>query len=119
MRGVRRHRRSRAPRALQVPPTRLHPGRPARPGGGRTPAPGRRRMTMAARTPDPNYRWWTDHGQAWPGEVERRKGYMPIYSIQEVLLAEYLSRNAPASVLEFGCGFGRHLAYLSRVPGLT
>jgi SAM-dependent methyltransferase len=76
-------------------------------------------MTMAVRTPDPNYRWWSDHGQAWPGEVERRKGYMPIYSIQEVLLAEYLSRNAPARVLEFGCGFGRHLAYLSRVPGLT
>jgi SAM-dependent methyltransferase len=43
---------------------------------------------------------------------------MPIYLIQEVFLAEYLSRQGPAKVLEFGCGFGRHLSYLNQIPGL-
>src|SRR6185295_11654699 len=74
---------------------------------------------MADAIVDANYRWWQEHGGGWPGEVAQRKGHMPIYSIQEVFLAEYLSRHAPARVLEFGCGFGRHLAYLSRIPGLT
>lgn len=65
-----------------------------------------------------NYQWWQANGQSWPDEVRHRKQFMPIYHIQEVFLAEYFGRNAPASVLEFGCGFGRHLSYLTRIPGL-
>ena len=65
-----------------------------------------------------SYKWWQLHGGSWPEEIERRKAFMPIYHIQEVFLAEYLSRNAAARVLEFGCGFGRHLEYLTRIEGL-
>jgi len=66
----------------------------------------------------PNYDWWRSHGGGWRSEVERRKRSMPIYHLQELLLQDYLGRCAPANVLEFGCGYGRHLSYLRQVPGL-
>lgn len=65
-----------------------------------------------------NYSWWQQHGGGWPAEIERRRAYMPIYHLQEIILAEYFSRYAPQRILEFGCGFGRQLSYLSRIPGL-
>lgn len=68
--------------------------------------------------PPKNYRWWQDHGQGWAEEVALRKARMPIYHLQEIFLEEYLSKAAPAKVLDFGCGFGRHLEYLRRVPKL-
>jgi len=64
-------------------------------------------------------RWWRRHGGQWPEEIRRRLRRLPYYHIQQILLAEALSRCAPARVLEFGCGFGRHLAYLRRIDGLT
>ena len=63
-----------------------------------------------------NYRWWQDHGKEWFDEVTRRKASMPIYHLQEIFLEETISRSAPARVLEFGCGFGRHLEYLRKIP---
>jgi len=75
-------------------------------------------MAVVSRREGNNYQWWQEHGESWPEEIKRRKGFAPIYHIQEIFLAEYLSRNAPAKVLEFGCGFGRHLKYLSRIEGL-
>ena len=68
--------------------------------------------------PPKNYRWWQDHGAGWFDEVAARKAHMPIYHLQEMFLDEYFSELAPAKVLEFGCGFGRHLEYLRRVPKL-
>ncbi|MGB0621135.1 MAG: methyltransferase domain-containing protein [Myxococcota bacterium] len=68
--------------------------------------------------PPKNYRWWQDHGDGWRDEVAARKAYMPIYHLQEIFLEEYFARVAPGKVLEFGCGFGRHLEYLRRIPKL-
>ena len=68
--------------------------------------------------PPKNYRWWQEHGAGWAEEVLARKARMPIYHLQEIFLQEYFSRAAPAKVLEFGCGFGRHLEYLRRIPKL-
>ena len=65
-----------------------------------------------------NYVWWRDVGGAWPAEIARRKRYRLPYHLEEVVVAEYLSRYAPARVLEFGCGFGRHLRYLREIDGL-
>ena len=68
--------------------------------------------------PPKNYRWWQDHGSGWRDEVADRKSYMPIYHLQEIFLEEYFARVAPGKILEFGCGFGRHLEYLRRIPKL-
>jgi SAM-dependent methyltransferase len=38
--------------------------------------------------------------------------------MHEVFLSGYFSMLGPCKVLEFGCGFGRHLNYLRRIPGL-
>jgi len=65
-----------------------------------------------------NYRWWQEHGGIWSDEVSARKAHMPIYHLQEIFLEEYFSQVAPAKVLEFGCGFGRHLEYLRRIRKL-
>ena len=65
-----------------------------------------------------NYRWWQEQGGSWKAEIERRKRNMPIYHLQEIFLADYLRRCGPARVLEFGCGYGRHLRYLREIAGL-
>ena len=65
-----------------------------------------------------NYRWWQENGEIWAGEVARRKTFDLYYFIQEAFLSEYLWLNRPARVLEFGCGFGRHLRYLAETPGI-
>jgi len=67
---------------------------------------------------DKSYRWWREHGGRWPAEIKNRLGRIPYYHIQQILLADAISRCAPAKVLEFGCGFGRHLAYLRHIPGV-
>jgi len=66
----------------------------------------------------PNYLWWQRVGAAWPDEVKRRKRHRLLYHVEEVFLAEYFARQAPARVLEFGCGFGRHLRYLAGIEQL-
>lgn len=65
-----------------------------------------------------NYRYWQEHGGEWGDEYDRRKHQLIMLHIQELMLAEYMTHNAPARVLEFGCGVGRHLRYLSRIPGI-
>lgn len=65
-----------------------------------------------------NYAYWQRHGSAWADEYDARKRRQPRYHIQELMLNEYARAHAPARVLEFGCGVGRHLRHLSRVPGL-
>lgn len=65
-----------------------------------------------------SYAWWREHGHEWPKEVEERKKTQIIYTLQECFIQTYLGALAPAKILEFGCGFGRHLRYLSNLPGL-
>src|SRR5437867_11444541 len=66
----------------------------------------------------PNYRWWREHGRGWFAEYEARKQRQVLYHIEELMLAEYFAHHAPARVLEFGCGVGRHLRYLTQIPGI-
>ena len=65
-----------------------------------------------------NYRYWQENGQGWFAEYARRKTLIPYFHIQEIFLTEYIARHAPAKVLEYGCGVGRHLRNLSRVSGV-
>ena len=65
-----------------------------------------------------NYRYWQEHGDIWPTEYDQRKKSRILYHAQEIMLADYLFHSAPARVLEYGCGFGRHLKYLTRITGL-
>ncbi|MEI8314975.1 MAG: class I SAM-dependent methyltransferase [Verrucomicrobiota bacterium] len=73
---------------------------------------------MKTETTAANYRYWQEQGQGWPTEYDRRKRGSVLYHLQEVLLADYMNHSSPARVLEFGCGFGRHLKYLSQIPGI-
>jgi SAM-dependent methyltransferase len=57
-----------------------------------------------------NYRYWQENGSGWLKEYNRRKSL--------ILLATVASRLAPGKVLEYGCGVGRHLSYLHRIPGI-
>lgn len=70
-----------------------------------------------------NYQYWRDNGGAWADEYSRRKTWMVLYHIQEIMLTEYVLRHAegrerPLRVLEFGCGVGRHLKNLSRLSNV-
>lgn len=80
-------------------------------------------------TPDgENYAYWREHGATWVNEYAHRKRSQVYYHIQELMLADYVQHSAaiaqqargekPFRVLEFGCGVGRHLANLSRLPGV-
>ncbi|MBI1190409.1 MAG: methyltransferase domain-containing protein [Tepidisphaera sp.] len=84
--------------------------------------------TVAAAGVDPNYAYWREHGASWVQEYDKRKRVQVYYHIQELMLTEYVQQSAaiarqargetPLRVLEFGCGVGRHLANLSRLPGV-
>jgi hypothetical protein len=69
-----------------------------------------------------NYAYWRSHGRAWADEYDSRKLVLPYYHLQEMLLCDYVQHHArparPLRVLEFGCGVGRHLRYLSRLPNV-
>ncbi|MFA6044328.1 MAG: class I SAM-dependent methyltransferase, partial [Phycisphaerales bacterium] len=77
---------------------------------------------------DENYAYWREHGASWVQEYTQRKRHQVYYHIQEVMLADYVQHSAQIAqqargegalrVLEFGCGVGRHLANLSRLPGV-
>lgn len=72
-----------------------------------------------ATSPDAlNYVYWQNNGGEWPQIYDDRKLTRPKYHIQELMLSNYFTNSAPAKVLEFGCGVGRHLSYLSKVPGI-
>lgn len=65
-----------------------------------------------------NYRYWREHGAGWAKEYDDRKREQVYYHIQEIMLTEYVRHHAPARVLEFGCGPGRHLRNLVKLPGI-
>ncbi len=65
-----------------------------------------------------NYLWWQKNGAAEVERYERVKREGPKYHVSEFMLCEYAAASAPARVLEFGCGPGRHLRYLRQIPGI-
>jgi len=76
--------------------------------------------------PDPadgaNYAYWRSNGGSWADEYDNRKLVQPYYHLQEMLLCDYVQHHVRPDrhlkVLEFGCGVGRHLRYLSRLPNV-
>lgn len=93
-----------------------------------TPQPAQGLAEPKPRHTDDNYAYWREHGASWVQEYTQRKRTQVYYHIQEVMLADYVQHSAliaqgargdgPLRVLEFGCGVGRHLANLSRLPGI-
>jgi 2-polyprenyl-6-hydroxyphenyl methylase/3-demethylubiquinone-9 3-methyltransferase len=65
-----------------------------------------------------NYAYWQKNGEFWVNEYKIRRTTTARYGLQEILLSCIIEANSPARVLEFGCGVGRHLSYLSRIPGV-
>lgn len=65
-----------------------------------------------------NYIYWKNNGSFWLKEYIRRKLSLLRYSLQELTLRTHFEHCAPARVLEFGCGVGRHLSYLRNIPGI-
>jgi SAM-dependent methyltransferase len=74
---------------------------------------------MMAMTDRPNYAYWQSAGAYWTTEYERRRLEQPYYLLQELAWLAIFTAAAPASVLELGCGVGRHLRYLRDVPGIN
>ena len=68
--------------------------------------------------PKSSYQWWQNNGYTWIEEIEYRKSNQLYYHIQELLLLDYFKNSKFSRVLEFGCGFGRHLGYLREIPNL-
>ncbi len=74
-----------------------------------------------------SYEWWQQTGWGWYSEVRHRRLVDDLYERQEAFLSDFFRREAercmreerrPLRVLEYGCGFGRHLRYLHRIEGL-
>jgi SAM-dependent methyltransferase len=65
-----------------------------------------------------SYAWWQENGAGWIDEIRSRKSNLIYYHIEELLLLNYFERSNFSRVLEFGCGFGRHLHYLREIPNL-
>jgi SAM-dependent methyltransferase len=71
-----------------------------------------------------NYRYWQQHGGEWADEYDQRKLHEIKYHIQEWMILDYVRRLAleytdrPVRVLEYGCGVGRHLANLAKLPNV-
>ncbi|WP_016953213.1 methyltransferase domain-containing protein [Anabaena sp. PCC 7108] len=66
----------------------------------------------------PNYLWWQQQGYDWIKEIDNRKKFQLIYHLQELVLIDYFQNLRCRQILEFGCGFGRHLKYLREIPDL-
>lgn len=65
-----------------------------------------------------NYRYWQESGRGWFDEYNNRKRSSLYFHIQELFLAEYVAKHAPAKILEYGCGVGRHLQNLKDLPDI-
>ncbi len=66
----------------------------------------------------PNYRYWRQPEGDWGSEYDRRKTRHAYYHIQEMMITDHIAHHAPCRVLEWGCGTGRHLNNLARLPGV-
>jgi len=76
----------------------------------------------------PNERWWQEQsGWPWYAEIQKRKVTDDLYLKEEAYLEKLFTELAadwkrthqrPLRILEFGCGFGRHLKYIDRIDGI-
>jgi SAM-dependent methyltransferase len=67
----------------------------------------------------PNIEWWKRHGgREWIEELERRRAAQDRYSKQEAWLAAHFGAAPSLRILDFGCGYGRHLRHLRHHPHL-
>jgi len=66
----------------------------------------------------PNEAYWQTHLKWYEEEQARRRDLMPTYIIQEAFLSDYFARCGKVKSLEFGCGFGRFLRLLSKLPNV-
>lgn len=65
-----------------------------------------------------NEKWWQENGGDWDTIVNDRRKRDPLYSIQEIILSNYMENIPNSKVLEFGVGFGRHASYLSKLENI-
>lgn len=65
-----------------------------------------------------SYVWWQHNGNTWLDEIRVRKAKQVYYHLQELLLFDYFQGSNFQRILEFGCGFGRHLRYLREIPNI-
>jgi SAM-dependent methyltransferase len=73
--------------------------------------------TLAVRHGDaPNYRYWQAAGGTWEAIYARRKKRHPYLHIAEMMLTDHVAHHTPCRVLEWGCGTGRLLGNLYRLP---
>ncbi len=63
----------------------------------------------------PNYRYWQERGGEWETIYDDRKHHLVYYHLQEAMVLEYVERTGASSVLEVGCGVGRHLRNLRKI----
>jgi ubiquinone/menaquinone biosynthesis C-methylase UbiE len=86
------------------------------------PRPDATALAKANGSVEANYQYWREHGGDWIDEYDQRKKSQVLYHIQELMLTQYILQHAvsapakPLKVLEFGCGIGRHLRNLTRLP---
>ncbi len=67
----------------------------------------------------PNESWWRAHGgNNWVREIELRTSHESHYRQQEAFLLGFFLGIPQARVLDFGCGYGRHLKNLRSIPQL-
>jgi len=66
-----------------------------------------------------NYRYWQQNGAFWAEEYERRRQATPYFLLQELAWIALIRGLAPCTVLELGCGVGRHLRYLDALDGVA
>ena len=66
----------------------------------------------------PNYLYWQTAGLEWESVYRQRKKRHPYLHIAEMMITDYIMHHAPCQVLEWGCGTGRHLRNLLRLPGV-
>ncbi len=65
-----------------------------------------------------NEKYWINHsGSNWKSEVEKRRPRMNIYQTQENSILHYIEtlQDSNIKVLDFGCGYGRHLKNVSEI----
>ncbi len=67
----------------------------------------------------PNVEWWQKNGgQPWLEEVERRRPTQNRYNRQEAWLTGHFASGPALRVLDFGCGYGRHLKNLKNLSNI-
>lgn len=69
---------------------------------------------------EPNEKYWINKtGNDWKSEVDKRKLTMHIYELQEKAIYNYIEQSTNTQsnlkVLEFGCGYGRHLKNVNAI----